>query len=151
MDKVFNWISILLGSIGGFIITYLGGWDKWLIALLTFMVLDYITGWAKAIALKRLSSAVGFKGIIKKVLILVIVSVGFILQGLMGNALPLRDFIICFYIANEGLSIVENTAEFLPVPEKVKDVLLQIRDKSSVSKAEDSLLELKQEKDNMEG
>lgn len=132
MEKVFNWFSIVFGALGGFVASALGGLDKWLIALAVFVALDYLTGIIKAILTKQLSSAIGFKGLFKKVLIFVIVVVGVILQGLLNNALPLRDMVICFYIANEGISLIENTAEFLPIPRKIKDVLLQIREKSEL-------------------
>lgn len=131
MDKIFNWISIAFGIGGGFLASALGGWDKWLIALAAFVVLDYLTGLAKAAVKKEISSAIGFKGIIKKVLIFVVVTVGVLLQKLTGDVFPLRDIVVCFYIANEGISLLENASEFIPLPAKLKEVLLQIRDKNA--------------------
>lgn len=66
MEKIFNWVSIIFGVVGGFIAGALGGWDKWLIALVIFVIFDYITGVIKAIYKKQLSSEIGFKGILKK-------------------------------------------------------------------------------------
>ena len=131
MEKIFNWISVVLGVAGGFLAAALGGWDKWLMALVAFVCLDYITGLVKAVATKTLSSEIGFKGLLRKVLIFVVVAVAVILQGLLVNAIPLRDIVVCFYLANEGISLLENIAEFLPIPAKVKEVLLQIRDKNA--------------------
>lgn len=132
MDKAFNWISIILGAVGGFLAAALGGWDKWLLALVAFVVIDYITGIVKAIFTKTLSSEIGFKGIIKKVFIFAVVAVAVIIQGLIDNYLPLRDIVVCFYLTNEGISLLENIAEFVPIPEKIKEILLQLRDKTAV-------------------
>lgn len=132
MEKVFNWISIVFAAVGGFLAAALGGWDKWLLALVAFVVIDYISGVLKAIFTKTLSSEIGFKGIFKKVMIFAVVAVAVILQQLIDNALPLRDIVLCFYLANEGISLLENVAEFVPIPEKLRQILLQLRDKTSV-------------------
>lgn len=132
MEKVFNWISIVFAAVGGFLAAALGGWDKWLLALVAFVVIDYISGVLKAIFTKTLSSEIGFKGIFKKVMIFAVVAVAVILQRLIDNALPLRDIVLCFYLANEGISLLENVAEFVPIPDKLRQILLQLRDKTSV-------------------
>ena len=129
MDKVFNWFSIVFGVVGGFFAAVLGGWDKWLIALVAFVCIDYVTGVVSAIYTKTLSSEIGFRGLMKKILIFVVVAVAVILQGLLENAIPLRDIAVCFYLANEGISLLENVAMFLPIPKKIRTVLLQIREK----------------------
>ena len=115
-----------------------------LIALIVFMVIDYITGLMCAIADKKLSSAVGFKGICKKVLILILVGVAHILDtNVVGTGSALRGAVICFYLSNEGLSLLENAAHIgLPVPEKLKEILAQLhnreeKDKVTGTKAED--------------
>ena len=66
MEKIFNWISVLCGTIGGFLVSLLGGWDKLIMALLILMVLDYFTGIIKAYYNKELSSQIGFKRIGKE-------------------------------------------------------------------------------------
>lgn len=137
MEKVFNWISIVFAAVGGFLAAALGGWDKWLFALIAFVIIDYISGVLKAIFTKTLSSEIGFKGIFKKVLIFAVIAVAVILQNLIDNALPLRDIVLCFYLANEGISMLENLAEFVPIPGKLKDILLQLRSKTSVMDKED--------------
>ena len=132
MDKAFNWISILFGTIGGWLVVNLGGQDKWLMALVAFVVLDYITGWIKAWFTKTLSSEVGFRGIIKKIMIFVVVGTAVVLQNLITGELPLRDMVVCFYLSNEGISLLENIAEFIPLPAKLKEVLIQLRNKTAV-------------------
>lgn len=129
MEKLFNWVSIAFGAVGGTVASLLGGFDKWLWALAVFVVLDYLTGVIKAVCSKKLSSKIGFKGICGKLVIFAVVAVAVILQGLIDNSLPLRHMTVCFYIANEGISLLENMAEFTVMPEKLKSVLLQLRGK----------------------
>ena len=99
-----------------------------MIALIIFMVLDYITGLMCAVIDKKLSSAVGFKGICKKVLILMLVGVANVVDiHIVGTGSALRSAVICFYLSNEGLSLLENAAHIgLPIPDKMKDVLAQL-------------------------
>ena len=134
MEKLFNWASIVFGAAGGFLSGVLGGWDKWLAALVVFVCLDFATGIVKGIFQHRLASEICFKGIVKKVFIFVVVAIGVVLQSLVGDNLPLRDIVVCFYLANEGISVLENIAEFIPLPAKLKEVLLQIREKSEESR-----------------
>ena len=91
------------------------------------MVLDYVTGLLKSIYNKKLSSEVGFKGIIKKIIIFIFISTAYIVQCLLGNEVPLREITILFFIANEGISLIENASEFVPIPKKFKEVLIQLR------------------------
>lgn len=134
MDKIFNWFSIAFGFLGGFFTYWLGGWDVLLKTILFLAVVDYITGVIKAIYKKKLSSEIGFKGLLKKIVMFVVIAVAFAIQVLMGNTVPLREIVIMFYIANEALSLLENAAEFIPVPDKLKEVLLQIREKDNTDK-----------------
>ena len=99
-----------------------------LVALIVFMVLDYITGIMCAILDKKLSSAVGFKGVMKKALILILVGVANVVDvHVVGTGSALRGAVICFYLSNEGLSLLENASYVgLPVPEKLKNVLAQL-------------------------
>lgn len=120
-------LKILFSLIGGAVGYLLGGFDIMLRALLFFIATDYITGVFNAISDKRLSSAVGFKGILGKVTILFLVGVATKLDSILG-ADALRYLVISFYIANEGISILENASNLgLPVPNKIKDVLEQLR------------------------
>lgn len=127
MDKIFNWISVMCGTIGGFIVSLLGGWDKLIMALIILMCLDYITGLIKAYYNKELSSQIGFKGLTKKVLILVIVAVSVVAENMLGIP-AIREIVIMFFAVNEALSILENSGAMgLPLPEKLKQALLQLR------------------------
>lgn len=127
MDKIFNWISVICGTIGGFIVSLLGGWDKLIMALIILMCLDYITGLIKAYYNKELSSQIGFKGLTKKVLILVIVAVSVVAENMLGIP-AIREIVIMFFAVNEALSILENAGAMdLPLPERLKQALLQLR------------------------
>ena len=127
MDKYFNGISIVFGLVGGFACNFLGGWDLLLKSIVILMVLDYVTGLLKSIYNKKLSSEVGFKGIIKKIIIFIVIATAYIIQCLLGDEIPLREITILFFIANEGISLIENASEFVPIPEKLKEVLIQLR------------------------
>lgn len=128
MEKLFNWISVVTGIIGGGLVYLLGGWDVLLNTIVILTIMDYVTGWIKAIYNKQISSEVGFKGILKKVVMFIVISLAHNIQSLIGANVPLREVVITFYIANEGLSLLENAAEFIPIPKKIKDILVQLRD-----------------------
>jgi len=128
VDKLLNSTSIIFGCVGGYIVALLGGWDKCLAALCTFIVLDYLTGVIKGFTTKTASSKIGGIGILKKVMILIVVVIASTLQDLTNNIFPLRDMVIMFYICNEGISLLENISQFIPLPIKLKEVLLQLRD-----------------------
>lgn len=99
-----------------------------LIALIVFMALDYITGVLCAIAEKKLSSEVGFKGVCRKALILMLVGIANIVDvHIVGTGSALRSAVICFYLSNEGVSILENAGHIgLPIPDKLKETLAQL-------------------------
>ncbi len=129
MGKLIQTITAILTAICGFCF---GAMDGLLYALITFMILDYITGCLVAIVQKELSSKVGFKGIAKKVIILALVAVGHILDvHVLGGGVVCRSAVIGFYLANEGISILENAGELgIPLPKKLIAVLKQLKDKS---------------------
>lgn len=133
MDKLFNWISVIAGMLGGFLSYWLGGWDVLLKTIVFLAITDYITGLIKGFYLKELSSEIGFRGLLKKIVIFIVIAVAFVIQKMLGDNIPLREVVITFYIANEGLSLLENAAVFAPIPEKLKEVLLQLRDKNTDS------------------
>ena len=132
MKEFWTTIQIAFTAIGGWLGWFLGGCDGLLFALLAFVVIDYITGVMCAVADHTLSSAVGFKGICRKVLIFALVGIGHILDTqVIGSGSVLRTAVIFFYISNEGVSLVENAAHLgLPIPEKLKAVLEQLHDRS---------------------
>lgn len=129
LSKLFNGVSVTCGICGGYICSLLGGWDVILKALVILVIFDYITGILKAIVTKTLSSAVGFKGLIRKIVIFIVVATAVVIQSVVGDAIPLREIVIIFFICNEGISLLENASEFVPIPEKLKDVLIQLRTK----------------------
>ena len=131
IDLVWAKLQMAFSVIGGWLGYFLGGMDGLLTALIVFMVLDYVTGLMCAIIDKKLSSAVGFKGICKKVLILLLVGVANIVDvHVVGTGSALRGAVVCFYLSNEGLSLLENAAYIgLPVPEKLRTVLAQLHNR----------------------
>ena len=131
IDLIWTKIQIAVAALGGWLGYFLGGVDGLLIALIIFMALDYITGLMCAIMDKKLSSAVGFRGICKKVLILMLVGVANILDiHVVGQGSALRGAVIDFYLSNEGLSLLENAAYIgLPIPDKLREILAQLHNR----------------------
>ena len=121
-------IQIVITAVGGFLGWFLGGYDGFLYALITFVIVDYLTGVMCAILEKRLSSEVGAKGIFKKVLIFTFVGVANIIDSqLIGDGSAIRTAVIFFYLSNEGISLIENASRIgLPIPQKLKDILAQL-------------------------
>lgn len=128
MDKVLNWLRAAGAFIGG-VLTFLIGYpDYWLYAFIAFMVMDYISGISAAFIDGTISSRKGFHGIIKKIMMLVPVMVAHILDTAMDAGGVLRNAVMGFLVANEGLSILENTARCgVPWPKKLVAALEQLR------------------------
>lgn len=138
MKQIWTGIQLAFTAFGGFLGWFLGGLDGFLYALIAFTVIDYITGVMCAIVDKNLSSSVGFKGICRKVLIFALVGIANIIDVyVLGQAGVLRTAVIFFYISNEGVSLLENSAHLgLPIPEKLKDVLEQLHNRNGGSNDE---------------
>ena len=136
IDLIWAKIQVTFTAIGGWIGWFLGGVDGMMIALIVLMVLDYLSGVMCAIEDKKLSSAIGFKGICKKVLILMLVGVANIIDvHVVGTGAVLRGAVICFYLSNEGLSLLENAAYLgLPIPDKLREILAQLHNRSEKEK-----------------
>ena len=136
MKEFWNTIQLIFTAVGGWLGWFLGGCDGLLYALLIFVTLDYLTGVMCAVADHKLSSEVGFKGIFKKVLILMLVGIANVIDvHVVGTGSALRGATVCFYLSNEGLSILENTVHLgLPVPEKLKEVLSQLHNRDEKEK-----------------
>lgn len=127
MGNIVKIISAAICAVLGFLF---GHADGMLYALLAFMAIDYISGVIIAIIRKELSSEVGFKGIAKKIFMLMLVAVGHILDAyVIGDGDVFRNGVTGFYIANEGISILENAGVLIPLPKKLLDILAQLRDK----------------------
>lgn len=132
MKEFWNTIQMVFTALGGWLGWFLGGCDGLLYTLIAFVVIDYITGIMCAINDHTLSSEVGFRGICRKVLIFLLVGIANILDvNVIGSGSVLRTAVIFFYLSNEGVSLLENAAHLgLPVPEKLKDVLAQLHDRT---------------------
>ena len=130
MKNFIEAVQYAFAALGGAVGAVMGGFDGFLYAMIVFVVVDYLTGIMAAILNKRLSSEVGFHGIFKKVVIFALVAVGHIVDThVIQNGSVIRTAVIFFYLSNEGISILENASLIgLPVPQKLKDVLEQLRD-----------------------
>ena len=127
MEKFFNSIVAVVATF----FTYLfGGWDIALIVLVAFMVLDYATGVIWAYIQKTLNSEIGFKGLVKKCMILVVLVVAVLLDRMINSGTAVFRTLVCyFYIANEGISLLENVSNLgLPIPDKLKVALQQLNE-----------------------
>lgn len=123
-----NFINFVTGTLATALVYFLGGWDIALQTLLIVIVLDYITGICKAVYNKKINSSVGLKGIMKKIGYLIIVAVAVILDRIAGNTGAIRTLVIYFFVANEGISILENWGGMgLPLPQKLTDTLEQLK------------------------
>ena len=131
IDLVWARLQMAITAVGGWLGYFVGGVDGLMTALLVLMVMDYVTGVMCAVIDRELSSSVGFRGIFKKVLILMLVGVAHIVDlHVVGTGEALRSAVICFYLSNEGVSVLENAGHLgLPIPEKLKAILAQLHDR----------------------
>lgn len=134
MDKVFNFVSMLIGSVGGVLIYIFGGIDVIMKTLLILIVLDYITGVLKAVYEKKLNSQIGFRGIIKKTILMMVVAAAVAIQNVID--MPVREIIITFFICNEAISLLENAGAVIPIPGRIKNMLERLRD-DNISKLDE--------------
>lgn len=126
-DKIFSWFRGIASVLGGVLSYVFGDMNGLLVALFVVIVLDYITGLIKAGITKTLSSEIGFKGLLKKMLILLIIALAHLVDNCVGSGETWRNIAIVFYISNEGLSILENCVVCgLPVPDKLKEILINM-------------------------
>ncbi len=136
-------LDYIMTPIGALLSWYLGGSDGFVIALIVFTVMDYVTGVLAAGVQHKLSSAVGFHGIARKVAIFIMVGIAHTVDkyllgqiDILRDAVLFRDAVIFFYLSNEGISILENAEKIgLPVPNVLKNALEKLdrkhADKSS--------------------
>lgn len=140
MERFLNYFKVIIAAVGTGITWLFGAWDTALVVLVSFMVLDYVTGLMRAWINKEVSSDVGLKGIARKAVIFVVLIVAVLLDRLLNTGTWVFRTLICyFYIANEGISLLENCAGLgLPIPERLKDALVQLKDgeKKELSKSE---------------
>lgn len=135
IDLLWAKVQVAIAALGGWLGYFMGGLDGLLIVLIILMALDYVTGVMCAVIDRQLSSAVGFRGICKKALILMLVGMANIIDmHVVGSGSALRGAVLAFYAANEGLSLLENAAHIgLPVPDKLRAALVQLHDRDEPS------------------
>ena len=122
-------VASIIAICGTVVVKLLGGWDMAIYVLLLFMAIDYVTGIMRAVTDKELSSEIGIKGIFKKIMILLLVAIAVGVDNVTGTQGAIRMLVILFYVGMEGISVLENSARLgVPVPERLKDVLLQIKE-----------------------
>lgn len=123
-----HWFNAIISAIATTFIFLIGGFDVAISCLLIAIALDYVSGILKAFINKNLSSEIGLKGILKKVGVLVIVMLGVLVDRVAGETGAIRTLVIYYFVANEGLSIVENLGEAgLPIPKKLKEALKALK------------------------
>ncbi len=128
-DKFSNAIAAITGSAGVFITYLIGDIDMGIRTLIIFMLIDYILGIMCGKANENISSKTAFKGILKKIAIWSLVTVSNMIDKNIGANGMLRNLVIFFYIGQDGISILENAALLgVPIPEKLKDSLIQLKD-----------------------
>ena len=125
-----NYFKVIIATVCTGLTWLFGTWDTSLIVLVSFMALDYLTGVLRAWINKEVSSDIGLKGIARKTVIFIVLIVAVLLDRLLNTGTWVFRTLICyFYIANEGISLLENCAGLgLPVPEKLRDSLAQLKD-----------------------
>lgn len=130
MDNLLNYLKGVVAIVGTALTWLFGAWDTALMVLVCFMVLDYCTGVIRAFINKEVSSDIGLKGIARKTVILIVLIVAVLLDRLLNTGTWVFRTIVCyFYIANEGISLLENCAGLgLPVPESIQNALVQLKD-----------------------
>ena len=133
MKKMENVVNIFKGcfAVVGTLLTWIfGDWDVAFEVLIAFMALDYLSGLLKAYINKEVSSDVGLKGLTRKFLILLILIAAVLLDRLINTGDWVFRTIVCyFYVANEGISLLENAAALgLPVPDAIKNALAQLKE-----------------------
>lgn len=133
IEKIFSLETLLAGGTLATIVSALGGYDAMLKIVLIAMAMDWVTGLLKGIKLKSLTSRVGFNGILRKGTMLMVIAFGAALDeafNIRGETLNARSLLLMFYLGNEAISMLENVEALgVPVPSKLREVLVQCRKK----------------------
>lgn len=138
MNETLKWLKAFAVALGGLITNYLGGWDTVMRALLTFVVLDYLTGLAAAWYERKLDSGVGARGILKKILLFAVVGLAYQIDKSLGQEV-FRSLATWFYLANEALSVLENVGRAgVPIPGFLRAALEQLKDTSDTGEQANS-------------
>lgn len=133
MREICKHLQFMFAGLGAWLGWFLGGYDGFIYALVALVTIDYITGVMRAFVEKQLSSEIGARGIVKKVLIFTLVGIGHTIDSqVLGSGNAIRTAVIFFYLSNEGISILENSVAMgLPIPDKLRMVLEQLRSEGS--------------------
>ncbi|MBS5878947.1 MAG: phage holin family protein [Clostridium sp.] len=128
MNHMVDWLKVAAAALGGAATYLFGPWDAMILALVCVVAIDYITGVIKALILKKLDSNVGFRGLLKKVFIFALVALATVIDRMIPAAnQAIRAAVIAFYVANEGISILENAGEIgLPMPGALRTALKKL-------------------------
>lgn len=123
-----NWISAIVSVTVTTFLWLIGGIDVAFLCLIVAIILDYISGIIKAYSTKTLSSSIGFRGILKKIGVLVLVMLAVVVDRITVDNGSIRTLVIYYFVANEGLSVLENLAQAgIPIPKKLKEALKIIK------------------------
>lgn len=133
MREICKHLQFMFAGLGAWLGWFLGGYDGFIYALVALVTIDYITGVMRPFVEKQLSSEIGARGIVKKVLIFTLVGIGHTIDSqVLGSGNAIRTAVIFFYLSNEGISILENSVAMgLPIPDKLRMVLEQLRSEGS--------------------
>ena len=135
-----EFICAAIAGIGTFLTFIFGDWDVALQCLVIAIAIDYISGIIKAFINKDLSSKIGLKGLLKKVGVLLIVALATLIDRITGESGAVRTLVIYYFVANEGLSVVENLGEAgLPIPDVIKKALKSLKSQSKEKKNDKKL------------
>lgn len=136
MTKEMLFSNGIFAAIFGVLSAALGGWTLAIKLLICLMIADYVTGLFNGYYTKTLSSQIGFKGLFKKIVILMLIAIAALIDAAL-NTTFLRDVAVFFYISNEGISLLENTAKLgVPYPVQLRDALTQLGKLSDKAKME---------------
>lgn len=135
-----EFICAAVAGLGTFLTFIFGDWDVALQCLVIAIAIDYISGIIKAFINKNLSSKIGLKGLLKKVGVLLIVALATLIDRITGESGAVRTLVIYYFVANEGLSVVENLGEAgLPIPDVIKKALRSLKSQSKEKKNDKKL------------
>jgi len=123
----FSLLKLFIGGIGAFIAQSLGGNDVLIQGIYTLIVIDYATGLLMALYNKKLSSEIGYKGIIKKILMLFVIAMAHNVEVTLPIDVPIRNTVVIMYYVNEGISILENVSFAIPIPKQLIEVLEKVK------------------------
>lgn len=127
-------ICSCISTVGYILLFLLGGWDIALQCLLIAIALDYVSGIIKAYSTRTLSSKIGFRGLLKKIGLLIVVMIGVIIDKVTGGTGAVRTLVIYYFVANEGLSIIENLGVAgVPIPKSIKKALKALKNTEEIN------------------